>query len=228
MKILVVEDEHKIANSIKKGLEQESYAVDVVYDGQDGFDMASTEDYDLTILDLLLPKIDGITVCKMLREKQIHTPVLMLTAKGQIRDKVTGLDAGADDYLTKPFAFEELLARIRALTRRPKKSTGNILQTGDLSLNTTNYEVKRSNKLINLSSKEYSLLEYLMRHPNQVLTKEQIINHVWNYDADILPNTVEVYIKYLRNKIDKPFPDSPDLIQTVRGFGYKIEVRGER
>ncbi len=222
MRILVVEDEHKIANSIKKGLEQESYAVDVAYDGQKGFDLAISEDYDLIILDLLLPKMDGIEICSKLREKQIHTPIIMLTAKGQITDKVAGLDAGADDYLTKPFAFEELLARVRALTRRPKNNTGTILTIGNLTLNTTTYEIKRDGKLIKLSSKEYALLEYLMRHPNQVLTKKQIINHIWDYDADVLPNTVEVYIGYLRNKIDKPFPNKAALIQTVRGFGYKI------
>lgn len=222
MRILVVEDEHKIANSIKKGLEQESYAVDIAFDGQEGFDLAISEDYDLIILDLLLPKMDGLEICSKLREKQIHTPIIMLTAKGQINDKVTGLDAGADDYLTKPFAFEELLARIRALIRRPKNSTGTTLNIEDLTLSTTNYEVRRGSKLIKLSSKEYALLEYLMRHPNQVLTKEQIISHIWDYDADVLPNTIEVYIGYLRNKIDRPHSDKPALIQTVRGFGYKI------
>ena len=222
MRILVVEDEHKIANSIKKGLEQESYAVDVVFTGQEGYDVASTEEYDLIVLDLLLPGMDGIEVCSKLRERQIHTPILMLTAKGQVEDKITGLDAGADDYLTKPFAFEELLARIRALTRRPKNSLGIILSVEDLTLNTATYQVKRDNKIIPLSSKEYALLEYLMRHPKQTLTKEQIINHVWDYDADVLPNSVEVYIGYLRNKIDKPFSEKPVLIQTVRGFGYKV------
>ncbi len=222
MRILVVEDEHKIANSIKKGLEQESYAVDVTFTGDDGYGLASTEDYDLIILDILLPGINGIEIAKKLRSQQIHTPILMLTAKGQVEDKITGLDAGADDYLTKPFAFEELLARIRALTRRPKDSLGIILAVSDLTLNTTTYQAKRDNTVIRLSSKEYALLEYLMRHPNQTLTKEQIINHVWNYDADVLPNTVEVYIGYLRNKIDKPFSEKLALIQTVRGFGYKI------
>lgn len=222
MRILVVEDEHKIANSIKKGLEQESYAVDVAYDGQEGYDLAVSEDYDLVILDVLLPNMDGVEICSKLREKQIHTPIIMLTAKGQINDKVTGLDAGADDYLTKPFAFEELVARIRALIRRPKNSTGTTLNVEDLTLKTTTYEVRRGDELIKLSSKEYALLEYLMRHPNQVLTKEQIINHIWDYDADVLPNTIEVYIGYLRNKIDRPYSGKPALIQTVRGFGYKI------
>lgn len=223
MRILVIEDEHKIANSIKKGLEQESYAVDVVYDGNDGFDLAATEDYDLIILDLLLPKMDGIELCKKLRkEENVHTPILMLTAKGQLNDKVEGFNAGADDYLVKPFAFAELLARIKALTRRPKDSLGAVLTIGDLSLNTLTYEVKRGSKKIDLSKKEFALLEHLLRHKRKVLTKDQIINHVWNYDADILPNTVEVYIGYLRNKVDKPFKNKTPLIHTVRGFGYKI------
>jgi DNA-binding response OmpR family regulator len=222
MRILVIEDEHKIANSIKTGLQQESYAVDVAYEGIQGFDLASTEDYDVIVLDLLLPGMDGLTICKKLRQESIHTPILMLTAKGQLADKVDGLNAGADDYLVKPFAFEELLARIKALTRRPKSTLGAVLKIGDLSLNTLNFQVKRADKEIKLSKKEFALLEYLLRHPNIVLPKEQIIAHVWDYDADILPNTVEVYIGYLRDKIDKPFKGKPSLIQTVRGFGYKI------
>ncbi|MGB9637445.1 MAG: response regulator transcription factor [Microgenomates group bacterium] len=222
MRILVVEDEHKIANAIKKGLEQESFAVDVAYDGTSGYDLASTEDYDVIILDLLLPEMPGMEICKKLRADKIHTPILILTAKGQLEDKVVGLNSGADDYLVKPFAFEELLARIRALVRRPKELKGTILGIEDLTLNTLTYEVKRGEVIIRLSNKEFSLLEYLLRHPGRILTKEQIIAHVWNYDADILPNTVEVYIGYLRNKIDRPFPKKPALIHTVRGFGYKI------
>jgi DNA-binding response OmpR family regulator len=222
MRILVVEDEHKIANSIKKGLEQESYAVDVAYTGTDGYDLASTEEYDVIALDVLLPGMDGVKICKKLRSSNIHTPILMLTAKGQTADKVEGLDAGADDYVTKPFAFEELLARVRALVRRPHNAVGPMLQVDDLSLDPVAFEIKRGNTVIQLSNREFSLLEYLMRHPNKILTKDQIIGHVWNYDADILPNTVEVYIGYLRNKVDKPFPKSPMLIQTIRGFGYKL------
>lgn len=218
----MVEDEHKIANAIKKGLEQEAFAVDVAYDGATGYDLASTEDYDVILLDLLLPGMNGIEVCKKLRTDKIHTPILILTAKGQLEDKVAGLNSGADDYLVKPFAFEELLARVRALIRRPKESIAMVLVYEDLSLNTLTFEVKREDKVIGLSSKEFSLLEYLLRHPKQIFTKEQIIGHVWNYDADILPNTVEVYIGYLRNKIDRPFPRKPALIHTVRGFGYKI------
>lgn len=222
MRILIIEDEHKIANSIKKGLEQESFAVDVTYTGSDGFDLAVTEEYDLIVLDRLLPGMDGLDICKKLRNKQIHIPILLLTAKGQVSDKVEGLNAGADDYLVKPFAFEELLARIRALSRRPKHSVGALLKVADLTLDTLNFEVKRNEKPIQLTGREFALLEYLMRHPNQLLTKEQIINHVWNYDADILPNTVEVYIGYLRGKVDKPFSEKHQLIHTIRGFGYKL------
>jgi len=222
MRILIIEDEHKIANSIKKGLEQESFAADVSYDGESGFDLASSEEFDLIILDLMLPKMDGISICKKLRQENIHTPILMLTAKAQVEDKVEGLNCGADDYLTKPFSFLELLARIKALTRRPKQVIDPILKVEKLSLNTATYEVKRFQKSIRLSKKEYALLEFLMRHKGKIVTKEQIINHVWEYDADVLPNTVEVYIGYLRNKIDKSFKDEKPLIKTLRGFGYKI------
>lgn len=223
MRILVVEDEHRIAAAIKKGFEQEHYVVDVVHTGTEGYDLAASVEYDLILLDLLLPGMDGITICKNLRKENIHTPILMLTASGQIQDKVMGLDSGADDYLTKPFSFEELLARIRALTRRPKHTLSENLTVGPLTLNPKTYTVKRSNTTIELSGKEFSLLEYLMRSPGQIHTKDQIISHVWNYDADILPNTVEVYIGNLRKKVDIPFADKKPLIHTVRGFGYKIE-----
>jgi len=222
MRILVVEDEHQIANSIKKGLELEGFAADVAYDGIEGFDLASTEDYDAIVLDLMLPGMEGMEICRKLRQEKIHTPILILTAKGQLEDKVKGLNSGADDYLVKPFAFEELLARIRALIRRPKAANGTTLVVGDLSLNPLTFTLERSGKEIRLSNKEFGLLEFLMRHPGQIFTKDQIIGHVWNYDADILPNTVEVYIGYLRNKIDRPFPGKKALIHTVRGFGYKI------
>lgn len=220
--MLLVEDEHHIAGSIKKGLGQEHFAVDVAYTGNEGFDLASEEEYDVIILDLMLPGMDGLSICRQLRQKQIHTPVLILTAKGQVQDKVEGLDSGADDYLTKPFSFEELVARVRALSRRPQNNLSSVLSVADLTLDAKTYEVKRGGKPVNLSGKEFSLLEYLMRHPERILTKEQIISHVWNYDADILPNTVEVYIRNLRRKIDLPFKEGPALIQTVRGFGYKI------
>lgn len=223
MRILVVEDEHKIANSIKKGLEQESYAVDVAYDGEYGYDLAATEDYDVIILDLMLPEMSGMEICRKLRENENHTPILILTARGQLDDKVEGLNAGADDYLVKPFAFAELLARIRALARRPKNNTGNVLKVGDLELNPVTFKVTRDGAEIDLTKKEFALLEWMMRHAGQVLSKEQLIQHVWDYNADILPNTVEVYIGYLRDKIDRPFEDKPQLIKTVRGFGYKLE-----
>ena len=222
MRILVVEDDRKIANAIKKGLEQESYAVDVSYDGQDGLGSALTIDYDLIVLDRMLPEVDGIQICRTMRDKDLHTPILILTAKDKICDRVEGLNAGADDYLVKPFAFEELLARVRALLRRPQKVKDNLLKADNLSLERVKFEVKRAGKKIALSSREFALLEYLMRNAGRILTKDNIIAHVWDYDADILPNTVEVYIGYLREKIDKPFPKSKPLIQTVRGFGYKI------
>lgn len=222
MRLLLIEDEHKIAQSLKKGLTQESYAVDLAYDGTTGLDLALTEEYGVIVLDRLLPGMDGIEISRELRRQNIQTPILFLTAKGQIHDRVEGLNAGADDYLVKPFAFEEFLARIRALARRPKESLGLILKYQDLTLNTLNYEVKRQNKTIKLSSKEFALLEYFLCHPETILTKDQIIAHVWNYDADVLPNTVEVYIGYLRNKIDRSFKNSKTLIQTVRGFGYRL------
>jgi DNA-binding response OmpR family regulator len=214
MRILVVEDEHKIAEALRKGLMQERYAVDLAYDGMDGYEMAASNEYDVIILDLMLPKMDGLTLCKKLRSENIHTPILMLTAKTQTKDKVEGLNSGADDYLAKPFAFEELLARIRALIRRPLKEMGTTLSHENLSMNLITFEVKIGDKQIQLSSKEYALLEYLLRHPKQLLTKEQIVSHVWDYDSDILPNTVEVYIKKLRAK--------GILITTIRGFGYKL------
>ncbi|MFZ2199673.1 MAG: response regulator transcription factor, partial [Microgenomates group bacterium] len=182
MRILVVEDEHKIAEALRKGLMQERYAVDLAYDGQDGYEMATTCDYDVIILDLMMPKMDGLTVCKKLRSENVHAPILVLTAKTQTKDKVEGLNSGADDYLAKPFAFEELLARIRALIRRPPTETGTTLSHESLHMNLSTFEVVNGNTQIQLSSKEYALLEYLMRHPKQVLTKEQIVNHVWDYD----------------------------------------------
>ena len=222
MNILLVEDEHKIANAIKQGFRQETYACEVCYDGESGLAAAIGGEYDAIILDRMLPGLDGIEICKQIRAQGIQTPILMLTAKGQIRDRVTGLNAGADDYLTKPFAFAELLARVRALLRRPGDTIGNVLQVEDLSLDTITYEVKRGTTPLKLSQTEYALLEYLMRNPARVLSKETIINHVWDFDADILPNTVEAYIGYLRNKVDRPFPKSKPLIQTIRGFGYKL------
>lgn len=222
MRILVVEDEHKIANAVKRGLELESYAVDVAYDADEGEDSALTGDYDLLILDRMMPGAkEGLDIARAVRDEGLHTPIIMLTAKDQVKDRVAGLNAGADDYLIKPFAFEELLARVRALMRRPQDTTGTILKVDELELDTINYVAKRNGRMILLTNKEYALLEYLMRNAGRTLTKDAIITHVWDYDADILPNTVEVYIGYLRTKIDKPFR-SKLLIQTVRGFGYRI------
>jgi len=217
MRILLVEDEHGIARAIKKGLEQENYAVDVAYDGAGGYDLAISEEYDCVVLDVMLPEMNGFEIAQKLRSENIHVPILMLTARGELGDKIKGLDSGADDYLVKPFAFEELLARIRALIRRPNKVLKNQIVAGDITINSNSYEVKRAGKSINLSRKEYSLLEYLVRNVNVVLSKEKIISHVWDYDADILDNTVEVYIRNLRKKLAKP-----DIIKTVRGFGYKL------
>ena len=225
MRILVVEDEHKIARALGRALEQEKYAVDVVYDGDEGFAMATTEPYDLAIIDRMIPgEYDGLGIVKAMREKKIHTPVLILTALGTTADKAKGLDSGADDYLVKPFALEELLARVRALLRRPAEQQSVVLTAGDLTLDTRTFQVTRDGKEISLTSKEFALLEYMLRNQGRPLSKETIIAHVWDYDADILLNTVEVYIKYLRTKVDQPFK-SPPLIQTVRGFGYKIDAK---
>lgn len=222
MKILLVEDDKRIAQAIKKGLEQERYVVDLAFDGEEGLDLGSSEEYDLFIFDIMLPNMDGVELAKMLRQKQIVTPILFLTAKSQVHEKVTGLDAGADDYLTKPFAFEELLARIRALLRRPKSAAQTVLSISNLTLNPKEYLVERAGKSISLSHKEFSLLEYLMRNAGTILSKQQIMNHVWSFESDILPNTVEVYMRNLRKKIDEPFHNQPTLLHTVRGFGYKI------
>ncbi|MEO6761565.1 MAG: response regulator transcription factor [Candidatus Saccharimonadales bacterium] len=223
MRILIVEDEHRIAHAVKEGLEQETYAVDVCYDGQEGYLAASSEDYDLVILDVMMPRMDGIEVLRKLREEGNHTPVLLLTAKDQSRDIAHGLNSGADDYLAKPFAFEVLLARVRALLRRPHDVLGEVLVAGDLSLDSINHVVKRTDRNILLSGKEYAVLEYLLRNRGKVLSKHNIMAHVWDFDADILPNNVEVFIAYLRAKIDKPFA-GPRLIKTIRGFGYKIDA----
>jgi len=216
MRILCIEDEHRIADSIKKGLEQEKFAVDVAYDGQIGFDLASTEQYDVILLDRMLPHMDGMEICSKLRALHIYTPILMLTAKIQTQDKVDGLNNGADDYLTKPFAFDELVARIRALLRRPKKVLRSELKLHDIEIDTNSQTVKKKEKNIALSKKEYSILEYFMKNPKKIISKQEIIDHVWNFDADILPNTVEVNIKNIREKIGR------SLIKTIRGFGYKI------
>lgn len=225
MRILVVEDEHKIANFIKTGLELETWAVDVAYDGEDGLGLATTEKYDVIILDLMLPKMSGMEVCTNLRQKEgIHTPILILTAKGATDDKVEGLNAGADDYLVKPFVFAELVARVRALGRRPSHQESQEYSIDNLRIDTVKHEVYRGDKKLSLSKKEYALLEYLMKSKACVKNKDEIIQNVWSYEDDILPNTVEVYINYLREKVDKPFPEFKPVIKTVRGFGYKVST----
>lgn len=224
MRILIIEDEHKIARALKRALEQEGYAVDVEYDGDGGHAMATTEPYDAAVIDRMLPgDYSGTDIVQAMRTANVHTPVLLLTAMATVDDKTKGLDSGADDYLVKPFALEELLARIRALLRRPKEQLSTVLKAGDLTLNTTTSAVERDGKSISLTQKEYGLLEYLLRNQGRPISKETIISHVWDYDANILPNTVEAYIKYLRAKVDKPF--ATPLIHTVRGFGYKLEAQ---
>ena len=220
MRILVVEDERKIANVIATALRHENHAVDVAHDGTDGFVMADTEPYDLLVLDRMLPGMNGLDIVKKLRSKHHPVPILLLTALGTLEDKTSGLDSGADDYLVKPFAIDELLARTRALLRRPPIAQNDILQVADLSLNRQEKLVTRQHTTIDLTAKEYALLEYLMQHPGRILSKKTLIEHVWDFDADILPNNVEAYIKHLRQKIDKPF--AKPLIHTVRGFGYKL------
>ncbi|MGB4758961.1 MAG: response regulator transcription factor [Candidatus Saccharimonadales bacterium] len=224
MRILLVEDERKIATALKMGLASERFAVDVLYDGDEGLAYALDEPYDIMVLDRMLPGKDGVSIVREVRAAGIKTPILLLTAKDKISDRVEGLEAGADDYLIKPFAFEELLARIRSLLRRPVEFSDDTLSIDELALNTQSFEVVRSGDAVQLTQKEFALLEYMLRNPGRILTKDMIIQHVWNYDADVLPNTVEVYIGYLRGKIDKPFPDKKPLIHTVRGFGYKLEA----
>lgn len=223
MRVLLIEDQHKIATAIQRGLSLHTFAVDIEYEADSGLAAAEAGDYDLLIIDRMLPgSMEGLEIVRRLRDQGNHTPVLILTAKGQITDKVSGLNAGADDYLVKPFAFEELLARSRALLRRPKESAGETLKCKDLTLNTLTYEVKRGSRVITLTNKEFALLEYLLRNKDRIVTKDQIISHVWDYDADVLPNTVEVYMGYLRSKLDKPFRTRPPLLHTVRGFGYRL------
>src|SRR5580704_10067937 len=225
MRILVIEDEPKIAQAVKRGLELKGYAVDAVHDADTGFSYATDPDYDAIVLDRMLPgNMDGIALCQKVRAEGVTTPIIMLTARGSIGDRVEGLNSGADDYLVKPFSFDELTARVRALLRRPPTQVGTKLTVGNLSLDTSNYEVNRGEAEIKLSHKEFALLEYFMHNPGQVITKDMIIAHVWDEDADILPNTIEVYIGYLHNKIDRPFPKLDPLLQTVRGFGYKLSA----
>ena len=223
MRLLIVEDEVKIARALSKVFTSEGYAVDIEHDSTAGYAMASTEPYDGLIIDRMLPGEydDGVAMLQALRKAGISTQALLLTALGETEQKTEGLDAGADDYVTKPFAVDALLARVRALLRRPQQQQSNILKAKSIKLDTINRTASLRNKPLELTVKEFALLEYLMRSAGRVVSKEQIIAHVWNFDADILPNTVEVYIKYLRNKIDKA--GGPSIIKTVRGVGYTIE-----
>ena len=222
-KVLVVDDDVKTVELVKLYLNRDGYKVLVAYDGNEALRLAHENHPDIIVLDLMLPGMDGLSICRNLRKETNHTPILILTAKGELSDKVEGLNSGADDYLVKPFAFAELLARVKALSRRPKDSLNSKLAAADLTLDALTYEVKRGGKKVDLSKKEFALLEYLLRHKGKVVAKDQIIQSVWDYEADILPNTVEVFIGYLRNKIDRVFPEKPSLIQTIRGFGYKID-----
>ena len=222
MRILVIDDDRRLCTVIKRGLLEEAYAVDLAYDGEEGEYLAEVNPYDLIILDIMLPNKDGIQVCRELRAKKINSPILMLTAKDTVEDRVKGLDTGADDYLIKPFAFNELLARVRALLRREGTSKSQELLVGDLTLNALTRQIWRGQRLIELTTKEYVILEYLMRHPNVVVTRTMIEEHAWDYDFDSLSNLVDVYIRRLRRKIDTEGEDS--LIQTVRGAGYRLKV----
>jgi len=221
MRILVVEDEKKIADFIKRGLKEEGYAVDVAYDGEQGLFLARSNSYDLMLLDLMLPKVDGLTICRNLKKEGIPTPIIMLTAKDTVRDKVTGLDSGADDYITKPFAFDELLARIRAILRKKDSESALKIEVDDLVLDLVTHRVARAGKEIQLTAKEYTLLEYLMRNANSIITRTMISEHVWDADFDSFTNIIDVYINYLRNKIDSEHRKK--LIHTVRGRGYTLK-----
>lgn len=222
MRVLLVEDQARIAAFIRKGLQEEQYVVDVADDGAAALDFAAAAEYDLLILDVMLPRRDGFSVCKELRRRGIHTPVLMLTARDAVDDRVRGLDAGADDYLVKPFAFKELVARLRALARRPAETQAAELRAGDLMLDSATHHVTRAGQAVELSAREYRLLEFLLRHPGQPVTRLQIAEGVWGFDFDANSNVVDVYIRYLRRKVDDPFETK--LIQTVRGVGYKLEA----
>ena len=222
MRILIVEDEKKVAAFIKKGLEEETYAVDIATDGEEGFHLGEQNQYDLIILDLMLPKINGLDILSGLRSQKIDTPILLLTAKDSVEDKVEGLNQGADDYLTKPFAFSELLARIRVLLRRGKAESKTTLEIADLTLNLVSHKVSRGSEEIELTGKEYSLLEYFMRNQEKVLTRTMIAEHVWDYNFDTFTNVIDGYVNHLRKKIDKNF--SNKLLHTLPGVGYVMKV----
>jgi len=221
MRILIVEDEKKLASFIRRGLKERNYAVDIAYDGDEGLFLAESNPYDVIILDVMLPLKDGFSICRQLRKEKIEAPILMLTARDEVEDKINGLDAGADDYLTKPFAFGELLARVRALVRRKHGVKTTKLKVADLELDQLTHKVTRSGKPIDLTSTEYALLEYLMFNVNQVVTRTMISEHVWNDDFDSFSNVINVYINYLRQKIDSNFEKK--LLHSVRGTGYILK-----
>lgn len=222
MRILVVEDSRRLAGIVKRGLLEEGYAVDNAFDGEEAQYMAETTPFDLIIMDIMLPKKDGVTVCRELRAKNVNTPILMLTAKDAVEDRVTGLDSGADDYLVKPFAFSELLARLRALFRREILPKAQKLQVGDLTLDPQSREVRRGERLLELTAKEYAILEYFMRRPNAVVTRTMLGESVWDYEYDGISNIIDVYVRRIRRKIDGN--GQPSLIQTVRGAGYRLRL----
>jgi DNA-binding response OmpR family regulator len=226
MRILIVEDEPKVANFVRQGLQEERHSVDIAGDGDEALDLLATvPPYDLIVLDLLLPKRDGFSVLRTLRDRGVATPVLLLTARDGVGDKVAGLDLGADDYLTKPFAFDEFLARVRALLRRGPGQTTPVLRVGDLTLDPASRKVSRGDRPLSLTAREYALLEYLMRNAGRVLTRPMIAEHVWHLDFDSESNTIDVYVGYLRRKIDTP--GERRLIQTARGSGYVLELDDE-
>jgi DNA-binding response OmpR family regulator len=220
MRILVVEDNHRLSSSLKMNLAHEGYSVDTAYDGQEGQDLAELAPYDLIILDVLLPAKDGFEVCRDLRRRRIHTPILLLTARDSVDDRVQGLDCGADDYLVKPFAMRELLARLRALLRRQQPYQPGRLEMGSLVMDPITHTVERAGQPIELTPKEFSLLEFMLHHPNQVVTREMIEQHIWNYDFECESNVIDVYVRRLRRKIDDPF--HVKLLTTVRGIGYRL------
>jgi heavy metal response regulator len=221
MRVLVIEDETKIASFIKRGLREEGYSADIAGDGENGYFLATTQDYDLIILDLMLPRMDGLSLCRRLREQKVGVPILILTARGTVKDKVIGLDSGANDYLTKPFAFEELLARCRALLRKSEGQAPTKLQVADLTLDLLSHKVSRGDEEITLTPKEYALLEYLMRNEGIVVTRTMISEHVWDVNFDTFTNVIDVYISYLRRKIDAGH--KKPLIHTLRGQGYVLK-----
>jgi DNA-binding response OmpR family regulator len=223
MRILLVEDNRRLNLSLKTSLVEEGYAVDTAFDGPEALDLAPSTTYDLLILDVMLPGLNGLEVCRTLRRQGLKTPILLLTARDAIEDRVQGLDSGADDYLVKPFAMSELLARLRALLRREASNKSGHLQVGDLVVDPATHFVERTGQDIKLTAKEYTLLEYFMRHPNQLITRDMVENHLWSYDFESISNVVDVYVRRLRRKIDDPF-EGARLLETVRGAGYRLRV----